>query len=792
MMRKTSGDLQPNPETRVKDGGEGGKYRVVGRRFPRHDGAPKAAGTTVYGTDFTLPDALTGKILRSPYAHARILGIDTGAAAALPGVQAILTARETPLLRYGFRQDADPGNQRLADKLPLAHEKVRFAGEEVAAVAAVGDDVAEEALGLIRVEYEELPTVLSPRRAMAEDAPEVHEGVAGNVAIEQAMNFGDVDRALAEADVVVEDEFETSQVEHCCLETQGCLARYDRTGRLTVWTSIQMPFLLRKHLADCLGLPEGRVRIIRTAIGGGFGKRMEMHDFHPICALLAMETGRPVRLMLSRAEDFVGSRTRHPMGIRLRTGATRDGRILGQEMEIVTDNGAYMSAAPGVTFTAANYNITTYSKVEHYRFSGRIVYTNKNYGGSYRGYGNPQGTFAREVHLDVLAEKLGLDPVALRLKNVTESGDVSACGYRITSCGMRECIEKAAGALDWAGKKKDRTFGRGIGIACAVHCGGGVRVYRNTDLCGVIAKMEDDGTVQVLTGATEIGSGQDSVIAAVVAEELGLSPEAVRIHSEDTDVVPWDLGTHGSRMTFIAGNAARQAAIDLKDQLLQEGGEILEADAADLRVGEGEIFVRGSPQRRVGIADVARSGHYRQGGQLFMGRGVYDPPHETVDKETHSGNISAAYSFCAQVAEVEVDPDTGQVSVLGLAAAHDVGFPICPPGVEGQIEGGVMQGVGYALMEEMVFDPASGQLVNGALSDYKLPTTLDMPPVHTIVVSSDDEKGPFGAKGFAETTVTPTAAAIANAVYDAVGVRIRTLPLTPEKIFTTLQAREKD
>ena len=597
---------------------------------------------------------------------------------------------------------------------------------------------------------------------------------------------------LPEADAVIEDEFETSQVEHCCLETQGCLARYDRTGRLTVWTSIQMPFLLRKHLAECLGLPEGRVRIIRTALGGGFGKRMEMHDFHPICALLAMETGRPVRLILSRAEDFVGSRTRHPMGIRLRTGATRDGRILGQEMEIVTDNGAYMSAAPGVTFTAANYNITAYSKVEHYRFDGRIVYTNKNYGGSYRGYGNPQGTFAREIHMDVLAEKLGLDPVAIRLKNVTESGDVSACGYRITSCGMRECIEKAAGALDWAGKKKDRTFGRGIGIACAVHCGGGVRVYRNTDLCGVIAKMEDDGTVQVLTGATEIGSGQDSVIAAVVAEEVGLSPEDVQVHSEDTDVVPWDLGAHGSRTTFIAGNAARRAAIELKDQLLQEAAEILEADAADLAVGEGEIFVRGSPQRRVGIADIARSGHYRKNGRLFMGRGVYDPPHETVDKETHSGNISAAYSFCAQVAEVEVDPDTGQVSVLGLAAAHDVGFPICPPGVEGQIEGGVMQGVGYALMEEMIFDSASGQLVNGALDDYKLPTTLDMPPVHAIVVSSNDEEGPFGAKGFAETTVTPTAAAIANAVYDAVGVRIRTLPLTPEKIFTALQAWNKD
>ncbi|MBI2882225.1 MAG: xanthine dehydrogenase family protein molybdopterin-binding subunit [Candidatus Tectomicrobia bacterium] len=764
-------------------------HRVVGQRIPRLDGAPKATGRAVYGTDVTLPGMLVGKILRSPYAHARIQKIDTRKAKALPGVKAVITAEDTPLIRYGFREDTDPGNARLADKLPLAHGKVRFAGEEVAAVAAVDDDTADRALALIEVEYEPLPLVMSPVEAMREGAPEVHEGVKGNVAHSLSMNFGDVDRALSRADVVVEDEFVTSQVEHCCLETQGCLAQYDPAGRLTVWTSIQMPFLLRKHLAGCLGLAESQVRVIRTTIGGGFGKRMEMHDLHPICALLAKETGRPVRIVYSREEDFVGSRTRHPMHIRLRTGADKDGRILGQEMWIVTDNGAYMSAAPGVTFSAANYNVTLYSKVKDCRVDGRIVYTNKNYGGAYRGYGNPQATFAREVHIDVLAERLGIDPVEFRLRNATERGDVSACGYRITSCGMRECIERTARAVRWAEKKRDRKFGRGVGIACAVHCGGGVRVYQNTDVGSAIAKMEDDGTVVVLTGTTEIGSGQNVVIAAVVAEELGIPPEAVRVVSEDTDAVPWDLGTHGSRCTFVAGNAVRLAALDLRGQILRAAGEMLEADAQDLVAEDGQIYIRGLPDRRVGIAEVARASHYRKDSRLFIGRGVYDPPHEAVDKKTNFGNISVAYSFCAQAAEVEVDPETGFVNVLRLVAAQDVGFPISLLGVEGQIEGGVMQGVGYALMEEMVFDAASGQLLNGTLADYKLPTALDIPPIQTIVVSSDEKEGPFGAKGFAELPITPTAAAIANAVYDAVGARIRELPLSPDKIFQALKQR---
>jgi CO/xanthine dehydrogenase Mo-binding subunit len=735
---------------------------------------------------------LIGKILRSPHAHARILNIDTSRAQALRGVKAIISARDTPLIRYGFRQDADPGNVRFADKLPLAHEKVRFVGEEIAAVAAVDEDTAEEALGLIQVDYEELPIVTSPLDAMEPGAPEIHEGVDQNVAFRMGTNFGDADRALAEADVVMQDEFQTSQIEHVCLETQGCLARFDPDGRLTVWTSIQMPFLLRKHLAGCLGLAESAVRIIRTTIGGGFGKRMEMHDFHPICALLAMKTKRPVRILLTREEDFIGSRTRHPMHLWIRTGVANDGRILGQEMRIVTDNGAYMSAAPGVTFTAANYNISLYSKVQNYRFDGNIVYTNKNYGGSYRGYGNPQATFARETHLDALAEKLGLDPVDFRLKNVTEPGDVSACGYHITSCGMRECIERTAKALDWAKKKRERRFGLGVGIACAVHCGGGVRVYRNTDACSAIAKMEDDGMVTVLTGATEIGSGQNAVVAAIVAEELGIWPDDVRVLSEDTDAVPWDLGTHGSRMTFIAGNAARLAALELKAQLLKAAGEMLEADPQDLTVGDRMISIRGMQERQLSLTKVVQASHYRKNSRLFLGRGVYDPPHETVDKKTNTGNISAAYSFCAQGAEVEVDPETGRVEVLKIVAAHDVGFPICLSGVEGQIEGGVMQGIGYGLFEEMVFDPASGQLLNGTLTDYRLPTAIDVPPVQNIIVASEDEEGPFGAKGFAETTNTPTAAAIANAVYDAVGVRIQELPLTPEKIFSALDRQGND
>jgi CO/xanthine dehydrogenase Mo-binding subunit len=764
---------------RRDDGAAAGE--IVGSGVARLDGPDKVLGRAVYGVDVELPGMLVGKILRSPLPHARIRGIDASRALRVPGVRAILTGADTPRIPYGFFKHQDP---RFADKLPLEVEKVRFVGDEVAAVAADDDDAADEALALIEVDYEDLPAVFDLNEALAPGAPLVHDDVPGNIPAVVRRGAGDVDRGWREAEVVVERRYSTHAVAPCCLEPHQAVASHDpASGVVTLWSSTQMPFQLRAHLADVLGLPEGKVRIIKTAMGAGFGSRMEMHAPDPVASLLSLRTRRPVRIVYTRAEEFQATRYRHPFRFDCRIGLRRDGTITALAATALVDSGAYLSQATGVASVAGTNPFTIY-KVPAFRFEGTVVYTNKPYGGAYRGYGNPQGTFAVDSLMDEAAAELGLDPVELRRRNLYAPGDVSALGFRFGTCAQRECLEAVVAALA-PGARRPR--GRGVGIAGLFGPAGGTRVHGNSDGCGAILKLEDDGTLQVMTGGQEIGQGGTTVVAQIAAQTVGVPYAAVRVESSDTDLIPWDLGTHGSRNTFIAGNAVAGAGRKLRRRVLDIAAELLGAGPGELVASQGRVFVEAAPERAVTVAQVAKAAHYRENGSLLIAEHFYDPPTEQPNAQGY-GNKSAAYAFGFHGAEVQVDEETGEIRVLRMVAAHDIGRAINPRGVEGQVEGGIAQGLGYALMETMFADDGRTLLSN--LQDYKIPAALDVPEaIETILVEHPDPEGPYGAKGVAEPGIIPVAAAIVNAVANAVGVRVRDLPATPEKVLAALAAR---
>lgn len=759
--------------------------KIVGSGVPRIDGIEKLTGRAIYGVDVQLPGMLFGKILRSPLAHARIRNLNTDRARRVIGVRAVITGADTPGIKYGFFKAHNP---RYADKLPLETEKVRFAGDEIAAVAAVDEDVAREALALIEVDYEELPAVFTPEEALEPEAPLVHENVPGNAAAVIRRSGGDIEQGWRQADVVLERRYSTQAVAPCCLEPHQSVANFDpSSGVVTLWASTQMPFQLRRELADILGIPEGKVHVIKTVMGAGFGSRMEMHAPDPIAAMLSLKTRRPVSIVYSRTEEFQATRFRHPMSFDCRIGLARNGHIKALEVKALVDSGAYLSQAPGETIVAGTNPVSIYN-VPAFRFEGTVVYTNKAYGGAYRGYGNPQGTFAIEGLMDEAALELGLDRFELRRRNLHECGDETVLGYRLGSCAQRQCLEAVVQALR---PEEKRARGRGIGISGAFNPGGGTRVHGNSDGCGAILKLEDDGSLQVLVGGQEIGQGGMTVIAQIAAEAVGVSYEAVRVESSDTNLIPWDLGTHGSRNTFVSGNAVVGAARKLRAQMLNVAMSLLgESNSEHLEVAGGRVWIRGETDKCVSVAEVAKAAHYRREGTVLMAEHFYDPPTEEPDSSGH-GNKSAAYAFAFHGAEVEVDEETGEVRVLRIIAAHDVGRVINPLGAQGQVEGGVAQGIGFAVMENLFGD--GGQRLYSNMQDYKIPAAADVPnDIESIFIEDQDPQGPFGAKGIAEPAVIPVAPAIANAIADAIGIRIRDLPITPENICDALRARRID
>ncbi len=753
------------------------EFFYVGERVPKLDAADKVSGRTMYGHDMKLPRMLYGKILRSEHAHARVLNIDTSQAERLPGVRAIITAEDIPEIKIGWARDHPV----------LKSGKVRSFRDEIAAVAAVDEDIAEEALELIQVQYEELPAVFDPEEAMKPGAPIIHEKAPNNIQemMRQSYSHGDVQQGFAEADVVIEDRFRLPFVTHCCMGTCFCLASFGPSGDLTVWNSTQMPFLFQRDLSMALGIPATKVRVIKAAIGGGFGSKLDMYPFEPICVLLAQKTGCPVRITFTREEEFIASPTRQPVICDIKSGAKKDGTLVARQVRMILDNGAYSSWG-STTPLVMMQTISSLYRVPNVKYDVTVVYTNNPYSGAMRGYGNPQATFVVESHMDMLAHELGMDPMDCRLKNANRPGDVTGQGVKITTCGLSECIEKAAQSVGWR-EKRARLGNRGVGMASMIHVGGGARIYPS-DGCGSTVKVDDFGKVTLITGSTDMGQGSDTVLAQIVAEELGVPVENVTVVNTDTDITPWDVGAHASRTTFIAGNSARLAAADAKRQILEVAAQNLGEKVENLEMKDGKVFLKGEPEEWIPFAKMVRSKHFRADGDLILARGWYEPPTERQDKEFR-GNISATYGFATQAVEVEVDAKTGEVTVLKIAAAHDVGRAINPMAVEGQIHGGVSMGLGYALYEELVVE--EGKVLNPNFADYALPTVLDMPPIEPIIIETDDPAGPFGAKGMAEPACIPTAPAIANAVYDAVGVRIRDLPITPEKVLRALRGKEE-
>lgn len=757
-------------------------YLVVGRDVPRVDAREKACGEAKFVDDISLPGMLHAATLKSPYAHARILTIDTSKAEKLPGVKAVITGKDVSPHRFCVCSDLLPG---LDDQFPLGKEKVRFIGDEVAAVAAVDPETAELALGLINVTYEVLPTLLDPKIAMEASSPRIHDKER-NISVEIHYDFGNVDKSFEEADYIFKDKFITSQPSHCCMETHGCIAQWCDDGRLTLWSSTQNASFYRRELAKVLGIRYGDIRFIQTKVGGSFGGKLSMHTIEPIAAYLAKKTGQPVKLIYDREEEFISTRTRHPVIIELKTGVNRDGTIKAREAEIIMDNGAYNDFGPAVLHEVATL-LCSYYKVKNVRVNGYLVYTNKPYGGAFRGFGNPQAAFAIESQMDIIAKKLNIDPVEIRIKNANEPGDITACGWEITSCGLKECIEKAATAIGWK-HKRGKANKHGVGIATCIHWGGGLR-SGESDFCSAIVEINSGGQAYIYSGENEIGEGAHTVLAQIVAEELGMGLKDVKLMPLDTDICP-SFFFAGSPTTFVAGGAAKAAASDAKRQILETAAEMKDIDIKYLDLIDGYIFDRRNNKRIMPISEVTHFSHEIKGIPI-IGKGRFNQGPTQYDMFTGAGQLSPTYAFAAQAVEVAVDPETGTVEVLEFISAHDSGMIINPMMAEAQIYGGLAQGIGYALTEGLVFDK-DGKALNSSFADYKILRTEDMPErMNIIMIKTIEPKGPFEAKGLGEATMVPVAPAIANAIEDAVGIRITELPISPEKIANELNKKRR-
>jgi CO/xanthine dehydrogenase Mo-binding subunit len=775
---------------------------LIGRRIPKKDAPEKASGKTRYIHDINLSGQLHAKILRSAHVHARIKSIDTRAARTMPGVHAVITA-------------ADIVDQRpigvAKDHLPLKRDRVRSLRDEIAAVAAETEEIAEQALRLIKVDYEPLPIVASAEEAMKPGAPLLHEedlvvpGPDGkllvahkasldNTAMVFSYNQGDLAKGEAEADAVVEDVFQLHYVTHCCMGVSGVIAEFDASENLILYSNTQVPFLHKREFAELLGMDPGRIRIIQPPIGGGFGSKLDIYPFEPIAIFLARITKRPVKLVYSREEEFIASPTRQPVLLKLRSGCTRDGILTFRDVETVHDNGAYTSWGATTPFVMMQ-TISSLYRVPHCNYRTRAVYSNNPYAGSFRGYGNLQATFAVEAHMDKLAEAIGMDPLELRLKNAQLPGEITPQGMHFKSCGFQDCLRVAAERSGYQRKQREyrskwrdgRAVKRGIGMASMLHVGGGAKIYPS-DGCGTILKIDDFAHVTLLTGASEIGQGSETVLAQLVCEELALPLSAVSVVNNDTDITPWDVGVHASRTTFIAGNSALGAARKTKDKILAAAAAKFAQPAESLDLHDGCIREKATGKRLIEISKLIRSLHFSEKAELVMTTYYYEPPSKHQDREFR-GDVSAAYAWATQVAEVEVDTQTGIVKLLKVTGAHDVGRVLNRLGIEGQIEGGIVMGQGYALTENLIIK--DGTVCNPNFRDYKLVTAPEIPEMDVAFIETMDGEGPQGAKGVGEAPAICVAAAVGNAIYNATGVRITALPFTPENVYRALRSNSQ-
>ncbi|MBI2875847.1 MAG: molybdopterin-dependent oxidoreductase [Candidatus Tectomicrobia bacterium] len=743
-------------------------YAYIGKSLPGVDAPAKARGEARYTGDLGLPGMLHARILRSPIPHGRIVRIDTARAAATPGVVAVITGQDCPNSPVGTWLNLP----KIFDQYILAKEKVRYVGEEIAAVVAEDEDTAAEAIEKIVPELEALPAVFDPEEALKEGAPLVHAAKERNISIRWAQAHGDVVAGFQKARVVREDRFKTQAVSHVALEPHVTLAHYEN-HQLTVWSSTQVPFYVSRALSIALQLPEERIRVIKPFVGGGFGGKTETYGNEFIAAFLAMVTGRPVRLSFTREEVFLGTRRRHPMILDVKTGVDAEGILTACDCRVIADGGAYTGY--GLTPLILAYTfINLPFRIPALKFEGYRVFTNLPISGAQRGFGGIQPRFALESQLDMLAEALGMDPVEIRLKNCIQPGEKLPSNHQIRSCGLRECIEETARISGWQEKRGKLPRGRGIGIGCYGFVSGAAlhRLEPHLPHSETSIRIQEDGQVEVFSGAADIGQGSDTLILQIVAEELGIPPSSIRLVAADTRLTRPDMGSYSSRVTLMAGKATQNAAVNVKEKLFAVAAEKLEVTPADLVARGGQVQIAQTPQYGLSFGEVAQLACREAGGPI-QGVGTYSPEPGTF--------MSPTFSFGANVAEVEVDLETGKVRVLKVWGTHDCGVAINPLAVTGQVEGAIGMGLGQALLEEMGFQ--GGQTFQADLIAYPIPTAFEVPEIETICVPTEDPVGPFGAKEAGEGTSLPIVAAIANAIHDAIGLRCFELPIRPETVL---------
>lgn len=756
------------------------EHSLVGQRVVRIDSLAKATGQARYTADLTLPRMLYGKALRSPHAHARILNIDTSKAERLRGVEAIVTGADAAGVKWGvFRYTRDH------ELLPA--KSVRYIGEDVAAVAAVDEETALEALELIEVEYEVLPAVFDALEAMEEGAPQIHEHAENNVNIHVPIEVGDVDQAFGEAYYVREDRFVDTEYTYCQTEPYSVLASYHSGGDLEIWTPNASPHTKAKALANLLEKPLTQVKVRRVYTGGAFGGRSDIFPGEFITALLSMKAARPVKMVYTREESFTSVRQAHCMVVDLKTGVTKDGRFLANEIKVVLDGGAYSSTGPIATSVPFLVWEETY-RLPNLRFNGYRIYTNKPVRGMYRCHGR-SFLGGLGMQLDMIAEELGIDPVEMRLRNALKTGERQATGSIAISCGLSEAIETAADNSGWKEKRGKLPYGKGIGMGA-----NGMMVGFPMGIRGgssAIIKFNEDGGATLISGVVDNGQGNESMVVQIAADVLGLKLEDINLVSADSEVTPLDQGAYSQAATFVSGNAARAAALDAREQIQNIASYMLDALPEELELRDGEVLVKERPERKVWLGKVIRKALIDD--TPVVGRGSYMPK---VDQRREwvsnpKGQHAGTFSFGAVVAEVEVDTETGQVRVVNVTGAHDCGFAINPMSVEGQLEGSVASGgVGATLLEEHRWD--GGQMLNANMLEYKVPLSVDMPQIKPIIVETVDPEGPYGAKEAGLWGSMNMFQAIGNAVYDAVGVWIKEFPITPDKVLEALEGKDRD
>lgn len=755
------------------------KLSMVGKSVPRIESASKARGSAQYAGDLVLPGMLRAKILHSNLPHAKIVNIDISKTVKVPGVKAIITGKDTlgrPVGPLDF-------NKKYMDEMMIATDKVRYIGDPVAAVAAVDEDAVLEAMEKIEVTYEELPAVFNIDEARQEGAPLVHENCKGNISRPIYFDFGDIEQSWRDSYYIHEDTYKTAANQHVPLEPRGCLANFETPDRLTIWTSTQVPYLVRYNLAHTLGMNESQIRVIMPFVGGGFGGKADGVFSSEFCAaLLSKKTGKPVKLVYTREEEFIAGRRRHPAQIYLKTGVTKEGVLTGCLAECALDGGAYNGYGPATILLCGIFLNVPY-RLQAFRYEGFRYYTNNPVSSAMRGHGAPQVNFAFDQQLDQMAAQIGMDPVEIRLKNALETGEITQNGLKIHSSGFKECIKKVAEQSHWYEKRGKLPPNHGIGIGCSgFPSGSGYRQHPEIPTySSALVRLNENGSVSVLSGAADSGQGSDTVLLQIAAEELGVELELCRFFRADTDLTPADLGNFSSRTTVFAGNAVRRAAIEVRQKMSAFLGGLWEVDPDNLVFSGGLITVKEFPDKQIIFQEAAKKLIDCNAGETVVGNGFYDPP-ERINYQT--------WTFGAQVTELKVEPESGKIEILNIVNAHDCGKAVNPLAVDGQIQGSVHMGMGFALSEEMVME--DGRVMNPSLLDYNIFQCGEMPSIKAVHVESIDPLGPFGAKEAGEGTLGPVAPSISNAVYDAVGVRIKSLPLKSSNVFNSMKEGEKN